>query len=76
MLAKLSVPDRGLERLECSRVALVLGADQEICPVNWVRTASGLWGYALVARQALPMLIRDKEASCVQGHPDPDRCQP
>ena len=29
MLAKLLAPDRGLERLECSRVALVLGADQE-----------------------------------------------
>ena len=29
MLAKLSASDRGFERLECSRVALVLGADQE-----------------------------------------------
>ena len=29
MLEKLSASDRGLERLECSSVALVLGADQE-----------------------------------------------
>ena len=29
MLAKFSASDSGFERLECSRVALVLGADQE-----------------------------------------------